>query len=340
MKNWVIRMVNSNSELAQLELNTLLNDCKLKWLTGSMAWVTCTEKRINEVFERSFRIKYVLSCPIVVEYQNLLKKNNAKLIEKLACHLLSKDIQTFAVRFHHIEKEHKSVETLIVERNLGSWVFEANSDINVDLKNPDKQLIAISWGPKAAIGWLEFQKKFNDINWRAPKFTPYSRGGGMKPRLCRTLVNLHGELSPLMLDPFCGHGGILREMADLGKFAIGIEISKKVCFEMLDNNKITNYDGKIAPIMGDALNSPFRKNAISQVVTDPPYAIQTTTKGEDREELVKKWLDLQDFDQQVVISLPDSVLRELPANWTLDLDVSDYVHGSLTRRIRKISKER
>ncbi len=340
MKDWVIRVINSNSELAQAELKVLLADCTHKWLTASVVWVTCSEPRIKQVLERSFRIKYVLSCPIVVDYPNLLETAKVKMIQKLSCHYLSDEFQTFAVRFHHIETEHKSADTLIIERNLGSWVFDINPNINVHLKQPDRQLIAISWGPKAAIGWLQFQKKFSDISWRAPKFTPYSRGGGMKPRLCRTLVNFHGELSATMLDPFCGHGGILREIADQGKFAVGIEISKKVCFELLDNNKQTNYDHKIAPILGDALSSPFRKKAITQVVTDPPYAIQTTTKGEDREELVKKWLELQDYDQQVVISLPDTVLRELPVDWTLNLDVSDYVHGSLTRRIRKISKVR
>ncbi|MCH8908827.1 MAG: RsmD family RNA methyltransferase, partial [Candidatus Heimdallarchaeota archaeon] len=151
--------------------------------------------------------------------------------------------------------------------------------------------------------------------------------------------NLLHPFDAIILDPFCGHGGILREIADVGSYAIGIEVSKKVTRELLENNRHFGYDDRIEIIMGDSLHPPYRGDSFDQAVTDPPYAIQTTTIGRKPDDLLSEWIENQNENLVLVFTTPKEMLSNLPDNWVIDIDADDYVHRSLTRRIRRMKKK-
>ncbi|MHA2404900.1 MAG: TRM11 family SAM-dependent methyltransferase [Candidatus Kariarchaeaceae archaeon] len=210
---------------------------------------------------------------------------------------------------------------------------------SVNLSSPSLVLLGISFGEKTAVGWQYGENSYATIAWREPKNAPFFRGGTMKPRLCKLLVNLLFPLDAVVLDPFCGHGGILREIADTDSFAVGIEIDKKIVRELKENNRFFKYDDRIAIILGNALKPPIRSKGIQMAIFDPPYAIQTTTKGFDPSELIIRWLETQFVGTKVVLTTSLTILDVLPKGWVVDFDEHDYVHKSLTRRARRIRRE-
>jgi tRNA (guanine10-N2)-dimethyltransferase len=83
----------------------------------------------------------------------------------------------------------------------------------------------------------------------------------------------------LLLDPFCGTGGILIEAGLIGVKVIGSDIEEKMidgCKKTLDYYDIKNYKlfksdiGKINNLV----------DSVDAIVTDMPYGKSTTTKGE------------------------------------------------------------
>ncbi|MFV2014322.1 MAG: hypothetical protein ACC656_02750 [Candidatus Heimdallarchaeota archaeon] len=333
---WIIKTANHSKGLVQDEINSLIKPSYIEWLHDCVAIVETNEETISRIVESSGTAKIILSKPVIMKNGELI--TNIK-NEKFSAHDLNIDhiieSGTFAVRHEHTGNLEKKLPTEWVERRLGAQILSFRNDLCVSLKNPEFKLIVISWQNGSCLGWLHATISFDSIAARAPKMGPYFRGGGMKPRLCRTLVNLLYPMSSLVLDPFCGHGGILREIADIGSFALGIEINKKLCRELLANNRYFGYDDVVAIIMGDSIHQPLRKSSYTQAITDPPYAIQTTTKGLDREDLLLKWLYNQNIGLKFVFTTPNTMLPSLPSKWVVDLDQEDYVHRSLTRRIRR-----
>lgn len=321
----------------QDELNTLIHPNKIQWLFDCVALVETSEETISRIVKTSATAKIILIEPIVLSKEELMRNlENGKLsAQDLNLDYLDK-YGSFVVRHEHTGINERKLPTEWIEKQLGGNILSLRGDLKVNLNHPDFQFMLISWNEGTCLGWIHSRISFDGIASRAPKMGPYFRGGGMKPRLCRTLVNLLYPLSGTVLDPFCGHGGILREIADLGSFGIGIEINKKLCRELLANNRHYGYDDAVAIIMGDSINSPFRINSYSQAITDPPYAIQTTTKGKDREDLLLNWLEKQNQGLKLVFTTPTNMLHSLPHHWDLDVDQEDFVHKSLTRRIRRV----
>jgi tRNA G10 N-methylase Trm11 len=115
-------------------------------------------------------------------------------------------------------------------------------------------------------------------------------------------------------------------------------VSPRVIREAKINNSHHKYDGVINLILGDSLTPPLRKQAIQQVVSDPPYAMQTTTKGIDPIELFTKWSAVQDKGTTVVVTLPSTMPIQINDDWEEEFAISDFVHKSLIRVARKLKK--
>lgn len=334
---WVIKTASHSKGLVQDEINTLVHPNNIQWLYDCIALVETDEETISRIIESSATAKMIFREPIIMKKGELIQwlKNGKGSTQNLNLDQIN-EFSTFVVRHEHTGVIENKLPTEWIEKELGAVILSFRKDLKVNLKDPEFQYRAISWENGTCLGWLHAKISFDGIASRAPKMGPYFRGGGMKPRMCRTLVNLLYPLSPIVLDPFCGHGGILREIADLGSFAVGIEINKKLCRELLANNRHFGYVDVIAIVMGDSLSAPFRKNAYNQAITDPPYAIQTTTKGLDREDLLVQWLEKQTKGLILVFTTPDNMLHSLPSQWEVNLDQKDFVHKSLTRRIRRV----
>lgn len=336
---WLLKLACDSLDLVQEEINALSAENTILWLNDCLGIVEMNSTEIEAISSSSAVMKFILIDPVLLEHNDVVAlTQNYQFPEK---HITEEFIpyeSKFVVRHQHTGVVDKKLPTELIEREVGASILRKRGDLKVDLANDKNVYIIISWNHGSVMGWLYKTVEYTPIASRSPKMSPYFRGGGMKSRLCRLLVNLLSPLDSIILDPFCGHGGILREIADLGSFGIGIEINKKLCRELLANNRHFGYDNRIAIIMGDSLQAPLRKNSFIQAVTDPPYAIQTTTKGFDPADLLAKWLNNQGDGLKLVFTTPKTMLQELPNEWKVELDKEDFVHKSLTRRVRRATK--
>jgi tRNA G10 N-methylase Trm11 len=153
-------------------------------------------------------------------------------------------------------------------------------------------------------------------------------------KYARAMINLTGIKTGIILDPFCGTGGILIEATILGYIAKGIDIEPLMiegCHKNAQQKKM-----KIDAICADALTQKYSADAI---VTDMPYGKNTKTVSSALYERFVQHLRDTRFAGPIVICLPQWVLFEkicAKHDVTINYHFTHYIHASLTRHIYKI----
>ena len=111
-----------------------------------------------------------------------------------------------------------------------------------------------------------------------------------------------------VIDPFCGTGGILIEIADMQIEAIGIDILKKMVENSQGNLKHYNLKGMV--VEGDIQN--VENYDFNAIVTDPPYGLSSTTKGEGVKKLMSRSMEIfaetMKKEQRVVMAVSNPKL--------------------------------
>ena len=172
-----------------------------------------------------------------------------------------------------------------------------------------------------------------------PFFSPIS----LHPKVARALVNLTSiNRNEVLLDPFCGTGGILIEAGLLGVKVIGSDIEEKMIegckktlnFYNIKNNKLFCSD------IGEIKD---RIDKVDAIATDLPYGKSTTTKGEKMDQLYKRAFKsmskLLKRDGKAVIGLSKKDFIKLGQNYLNLVEKHDFnVHRSLTRHFAVFQK--
>jgi tRNA (guanine10-N2)-dimethyltransferase len=167
----------------------------------------------------------------------------------------------------------------------------------------------------------------------------------MNPKLARCMVNLSRvNEGDLLLDPFCGTGGILIEAGLIGCKVVGSDIYWKMkngTSINLDYYGIKDYR---------TFNLDVRElkmyEKVASVVTDPPYGISTSTgdiEGDDIfKEFFKSIYDNMRDDAYLCMASPHYVdLKPMADEVGFEI-VEQYgikMHRSLTRIISVIRKK-
>ncbi|MEM0026325.1 MAG: RsmD family RNA methyltransferase [Ignisphaera sp.] len=202
----------------------------------------------------------------------------------------------------------------------------------------------------AVIYEVMYRRKESKFLDREPHKRPCYRPGTMKPQLARALVNL-ARLSSvrkqIMLDPFCGVGGIVLEACSMGIHSICSDIDIKMCMCARENIKHFKCDERADVILGDAGRETIRGCSVDAVVTDPPYGIQSSPKGFGILDLLKNFIvvssDIIKSGGYMVFAIP------IQYESAIDIHLQDHgfeikekhinrVHGSLTRLIYVVHK--
>ena len=134
--------------------------------------------------------------------------------------------ETFAVR---VKRFHSDIDTVGTERKVGSLILEKCNDIKVNLKKPKSLVRIVAFGDKlyVAIEKIKLNKKHFENS--KPHKRPFFYPGSMSPKLARCMVNLSRvNAGDLVLDPFCGTGGILIEAGLIGCKVVGSDIYWKM----------------------------------------------------------------------------------------------------------------
>ena len=235
---------------------------------------------------------------------------------------------TFAIRAKRFEGMKKSVDSQKLIRDVGN-ILSVNND--VDLRDPDI-IIKMQLCDKVHLFIEDKVIDPNILEKRKVSERPFFSPISLHPKYARALINLTGaKKGDVVLDPFCGTGGIVIEAAEMGMKAIASDFDEEMvlgCRENMDFYDLALYDYETI----DIKDIPERFSEIDVVVTDPPYGRSTKTGGEN----------VNDIHKTAMRSIP-KVLKSsgragiiLPyeaESSTMELDAAfkQHVHGSLSR---------
>jgi len=217
-------------------------------------------------------------------------------------------------------------------------------DRQVNLNNSDIEIRVLITDKKAYVGIKKFEIDKSDFEKRKVQFRPFFSPISLHPKLARSLVNL-SEVSEgeVVLDPFCGTGGILLEAGIIGVNVIGSDIENKMidgCKKTLDYFNIKNYELYCSDI--GKIDHFVKK--IDAVVTDLPYGKSTTTKGEDMSQLYQRTFQMINKvlknNSKAVVGLPNKQSIHQGQTYLNLLETHEIkAHKSLTRYFSVFEKE-
>lgn len=248
--------------------------------------------------------------------------------------------KSFAVRVRRIGKKEIDINTVDLEQIIGSFVYKKfeRAQLTVNLDNPDYFFLAILLKNKLFLGlelWSQDRKKYAV---REPGQREYFRPGAMKTDFARAIVNLSRvKNGDTFFDPFCGGGGFLLEASEIGAYAIGSDIDKFAVLGSKEN--LSQYRSfNTAIYRGDSRCSAIK--VVDAIATDPPYATQSSTHGENVPDLVynflKDSLKILKNKGYLVFSTPAVIKPEKiveKTDFKLIKTIDCVIHKSLTRRI-------
>jgi tRNA (guanine10-N2)-dimethyltransferase len=219
-----------------------------------------------------------------------------------------------------------------LERIMGSKIHG-----RVRLDNPPTEYRAIFSAGRCYLGLLISRIDRGGFDRRPPGSRPFFHPGVMMPRMARALVNISlvrkGEL---LLDPFCGTGGIVLEAAMAGALGVGSDIDP--CMVTGSRSNVPEADFLAA----DTTALPFPDSTFPAIVTDFPYGQSVSIAGESLEVL---YLDaLQELrrvlvpGRRAVVVTHRDISRYAGSIFSIQAAYTQRVHRSLTRRILVLRK--
>ncbi len=331
-------------ELPQAELRAVIEceeiDAEMDVITeGIVILKNITQDNINSYYKiLTDRLGYTHEI-----HEFILKSNVNDLDDDIANVDWSKYIDgTFAVRVKRIRSD---IDTVGYERKIGSLILANSSDIKVNLSKPNSLIRIVAFGNDFYIGIERIKLNKKHFEESKPHKRPFFYPGSMNPKLARCMVNLSRvKKGQLLLDPFCGTGGILIEAGLIGCKVVGSDIYWKMkngAAINLDYYGIKDYR---------TFNLDIRElkmyEKVASVVTDPPYGLSTSTGGVEGNDIFREFFksiyDNMRDDAYLCMASPHYVdLKPMAEEVGFEI-MEQYgikMHRSLTRIISVIRKK-
>jgi len=247
------------------------------------------------------------------------------------------DGKTFCIRAKHIKGT--DLSSTVLEKEAGAIIHKKG--YRVDLDKPEVMFHLVLTEGKCVFGRLIESVDRSQYEFRRPKQRPFFHPGVLLPRFARALVNLSSAGDGLLLDPFCGTGGILIEAALIGAQCVGMDVQQKMVLGTSLNLKYYDIGGLL--IVGDACATPLRSEKVDAIVTDLPYGRSALIQARSLEHLYHCSLSeiyrvLKKNKKAVIVSqMPlDKFAEEV--GFIVKERYQQRVHRSLTRQIIVLQK--
>ncbi len=207
------------------------------------------------------------------------------------------------------------------EKAIADKIWPKLKNPKVNLKNPKTKIVVLN----KKYYCLELYKNKENYEQRKSQNRPEPHPSSLHPKLARAMVNLGGaKKGSVILDPFCGSGGILIEASLIGMKPVGFDIDKIQIKRAKINLK--HYKVKAKLEQKDALTI---KKKYKYIVTDLPYG--RSTKVKDVNKLLKDFLN-NIKAETIVIGLPNFI--KLPkSKYKIKQHFTQYLHKSLSKYI-------
>lgn len=194
--------------------------------------------------------------------------------EDLREHARSTDLagKGFRIRAHGL---HADVDHRVLEGTLGADFGRTG---RVDLTHPSVEFRVLV-AEEFLLGRVVHRVDRSGLEARKVVHRSFNLPISLHPKLARALVNLSRVPSGgILVDPFCGTGGVVLEASHLGLRAVGADVRRTMALGA--RRSLRPFGGDAELLVADAGHSPWRQGHIDGIATDPPYGRAASTKGE------------------------------------------------------------
>lgn len=246
--------------------------------------------------------------------------------------------ESFAVRVRRVKGATPELVRVELERKLGEQILETVKNTRVNLSNPQKSFFGVLTDNRFIFGLKTAEIIPKPFYERRPRRRPVFHPTAMPAKLARAMVNLaQPRKGDLVLDPFCGTGGMLVEAGLIGCRVLGFDAKPHMLRGGLKN--ILHYGIKPEGVaIADARYPPV--TGVDCIVTDPPYGRSASTLGTSTRLIVEDFLsavgDTIPRGRRICMASPKTVsiaeagedagFKHIESHFV-------YVHRSLTREI-------
>ena len=251
---------------------------------------------------------------------------------------------TFSVRVSRLFGSSEHINKTHLERELGRIIKSSLPLMKVDLKHPDKQFIGISDIDHFFFGLKKISRNINSLKSRTPKLRPALHPSTIDPMLARCFINLaRAKTDRILLDPFCGVGGILIEGGLIGCQVVGSDLDYRMINKA--NTNLKHYGVKYTSLLiADSMMCPY--DNVNSIATDPPYGRGSSTMGMRPKKLIKEFFievnRILSRDGHLCIASPINVnIKNIGLDIGLNIVESHVmrVHKSLVRELVVFNKK-
>ena len=245
---------------------------------------------------------------------------------------------SFAVRVRRVKGVTPELVRVELERKLGEQILKTVKTSRVNLSNPQKTFFGVLTDKRFIFGLKTAEIIPKPFSERRPRRRPFFHPTAMPAKLARVMVNLaQPRMGDLVLDPFCGTGGILVEAGLIGCRVLGFDAKPHMLRGGLKN--LLHYGINLEGVaIADARYPPVAK--VDCIVTDPPYGRSASTLGASTIRIVEDFLsavgDKIPRGRRICMASPKTIriadagekagFKHLESHFV-------YVHRSLTREI-------
>jgi tRNA (guanine10-N2)-dimethyltransferase len=246
--------------------------------------------------------------------------------------------ESFAVRIRRVEGVTPELDRVGLEGEIGGQILKTIKTSRVDLSNPQKTFFGVLTDNRFIFGLVTADIKPKPFIQRGPRRRLFFHPTAMPAKMARTMVNLSQPKSgDLLLDPFCGTGGMLIEAGLIGCRVVGFDAKPHMLRGGLKNLKHYRIEFEGLAI-ADARHTPITK--VDCIATDPPYGRSASTLGTSTRLIVEDFLsavaDTIPKGGKICMASPDTIHISEIAEQTGFKHLEShfvYIHRSLTREI-------
>ncbi len=325
-----------NVTLAQAEVQALIRasriEANISW-SGPLAVVRCHPDPSSFILGRAALTKE--AGRIIIEAGSFNSVIQGDYLNEIRAWVKPQD--SFYIRVLDLtgNKGTGSRESAI--RLLGELI-RTSTGARVAIRNPAVNILLVLEPEHVLVCESNQSQLRGQLRRRSPGSMPFFHPSMMNSFLARVMCNLAGVMPDhIVLDPFCGAGGILCEVSHIGAKPVGLDCSWRL-LAGARINLMSAGNADYSLIHGDAQSIPVRK--CHCVVTDPPYGRSSSTHGEEATELVSSLLhQASEFLSKggsmcLCGSAEMNVLRLMnDSGFTPELRLLVPVHSGLTREV-------
>ena len=247
--------------------------------------------------------------------------------------------KTYNIRAKKIKRK-SQISSEEIERGIGKILYDKG--FKADLKAPDIRYRAIISDSKCIFGKVLECVDRSLFETRNPQNKPFFYPGVLMPRLARAVVNIaRVRQNDVVLDPYCGTGGMIVEAGLIGAEAVGCDVQKMILKDAKLN--LDYYGVDYSVFLQDAGDMAIKDNCVDIVLTDPPYGRSALIQARSLEELMMHSLGeifrvLRFGGSAVLVSECNIEKWAVNAGFVVRDVYTQRVHRSLTRRISVLEK--